>query len=212
MELARKKKRKAVRLDTPRGIRIMGIDTGTAKIGFAVVEQVGARMVALAGRRLVTSPAKKKEKRKMRVSADDRRRLTEQLDVMHELFDRFQPDVIAVEWYQPNLGQSKGSKGISAGALKAYLSVGIFLGYAYARGVPVFEYRPDDLKKPLTGKLAASKDDVQNWVRANIENAGALLDADKAEKSREHVSDAFGHCVLGLRELAERRKEMGYGR
>ena len=158
-------------------MKVLGIDPGTATVGFGVVERL-----ATAGRavRLVECGV-------FRTKA--REPLTRRLEVIYaglvELLDRHRPDVLAVEdiFYATNvrttvvLGHARGV---------------ILLAGAQA-GIAVAEYSPALIKKTVVGRGAALKPQVGFMVAKILQLRSAPTPADAADA----VAVALTHLLLG---------------
>ena len=158
-------------------MKVLGIDPGTATVGFGVVERL-----ATAGR-----PVRLVECGVFRTRA--REPLTSRLAVIHaglvELLTRHRPDVLAVEdiFYATNvrttvvLGHARGV---------------ILLAGAQA-GVTVAEYSPALVKKTVVGRGAALKPQVGFMVAKILKLRSAPTPADAADA----VAVALTHLLLG---------------
>lgn len=158
-----------------RPLRVLGVDPGLANVGLGVVEEVrkDARLVGTA--LLTTSPRQPQGERLLTI----RRRLA-------ALIDEHAPDVIALE------GQFLKHQGPTT--FRVGQAVGVVLVTAAERGLPVFEYGPEQVKRALVGTGRADKAQVAFMVRA-------LLKLD-ATPERDHVTDAL---ALALTHLQSRR-------
>jgi hypothetical protein len=67
---------------------------------------------------------------------------------------------------------------------------------------------PSDLKRVFTSSASASKEAVADVVLGQVPGLAAFLDRLPAGQ-HEHVTDAAGHALLGLREMVEMRRMMG---
>lgn len=160
-------------------MKVLGIDPGTATVGFGVVERL-----ATAGR-----PIRLVECGVLRTRAADS--LSRRLAVIHEglteLLERHRPDVLAVEgiFYATNvrttvvLGHARGV---------------ILLAGAQA-GVAVAEYSPALVKKTVVGRGAAVKPQVGYMVAKILQLRTAPTPADAADA----VAVALTHLFLGIR-------------
>lgn len=165
-------------------MKVLGIDPGTATVGFGVVEQLG-----LPGRglRLVECGV-------IRTGARDS--LPRRLQVIHEglreLLARHQPHVLAVEdiFYATNvrttvvLGHARGV---------------ILLAGAEA-GITVAEYSPAVVKKTIVGRGAALKPQVGFMVAKLLKLQAPPRPADAADA----VAVALTHCFARFRMGARR--------
>lgn len=160
-------------------MKVLGIDPGTATVGFGVVERLGT-----AGH-----PIHLVECGVFRTRAADS--LSRRLAVIHEglteLLERHHPDVLAVEdiFYATNvrttvvLGHARGV---------------ILLAGAQA-GVAVAEYSPALVKKTVVGRGGALKPQVGYMVAKILQLQAAPSPADAADA----VAVALTHLFLGIR-------------
>jgi crossover junction endodeoxyribonuclease RuvC len=159
-------------------MKVLGIDPGTATVGFGVVERL-----ATAGR-----PVRLIECGVFRTRAADplSRRLTVIYEGLVELLARHHPDVLAVEdiFYATNvrttvvLGHARGV---------------ILLAGAQA-GVAVAEYSPALVKKTVVGRGAALKPQVGCMVAKLLKLECAPSPADAADA----VAVALTHLLRGI--------------
>jgi crossover junction endodeoxyribonuclease RuvC len=128
-------------------MKVMGIDPGTLRVGYGVVEEKNSRFIA--GRfGALSIPGKKP--------------IAQRLKIIHEslyaLLQEEAPHVVAVE--EVFYGKSvKSAIRIGEGRAVAMLA-------AAQLNLPVFEYSPAVVKKAVTGKGGAHKVQVQNMVQA----------------------------------------------
>jgi crossover junction endodeoxyribonuclease RuvC len=87
-------------------------------------------------------------------------RLKELYDSLLQVVDETKPEVVAVE-------KLFFSKNITTGIAVAEAR-GIVLLVAEQKGLPVFEYTPNEIKKTLTGYGAASKSQMQEMVKMQL--------------------------------------------
>ena len=165
-------------------MRVLGIDPGTATVGYGVVERTASLGPAA---RLVECGV---------LRTRPRDQLPLRLAVIHEglqeLIARHRPDVLAVEdiFYATNvrttvvLGHARGV---------------ILLAGAQA-GVAVAEYSPALVKKTVVGRGAALKPQVGYMVAKILQLKTAPSPADAADA----VAVALTHLFLALRPGARR--------
>jgi crossover junction endodeoxyribonuclease RuvC len=165
-------------------MRVLGIDPGTATVGYGVVER-GANPGAAA--RLVECGL---------LRTRPRDTLQRRLAVIHEglteLIERHRPDVLAVEdiFYAANvrttvvLGHARGV---------------ILLAGAQA-GITVAEYSPAVVKKTVVGRGGALKPQVGYMVAKLLKLAAAPQPADAADA----VAVALTHLLTGFRRIQAR--------
>lgn len=125
---------------------VLGVDPGTAAVGYGVVRTEGAELRDLAHGCLTTSPALPLPERLLLVH-----------DGMTDLIARFGPSLVAVEriYFQTN----------AQTALAVGHARGVILLAAARAGIPVVEATPNEVKQAVTGHGAADKRQVQRMVR-----------------------------------------------
>lgn len=131
-------------------MRILGIDPGIGICGFGLIEtntRAGAK--ALDYGAVITE-----------IGAALPGRLKELYDSLVEVFDETKPEVVAVE-------KLFFSKNITTGIAVAEAR-GIVLLVAEQKGLPVYEYSPNEIKKALTGYGAATKAQIQEMTRLHL--------------------------------------------
>lgn len=157
-------------------IRILGIDPGSRLTGYGVIDMDGQRAVHVAGGCL-------------RVAALGS--LGERLHAIYEgvsgIINRYHPEEMAVEMVFMSrnadsalkLGQARGAA-IVAGA---------------ARGLPVHEYTPTQIKQAVVGRGHAEKVQVQHMVRVLL-----CLTEMPAQDAADALAAAIchGHIRQGL--------------
>mgnify|MGYP002631703109 FL=1 len=127
--------------------RILGIDPGTVVMGFGVVERVGSEL------RLIDLGSVK-----FAASKESVERLGDILASVEELLDRFQPTSLAVE--APFFGKNVQSM------LKLGRAQGVVLSAGLRRGLTVAEYPPAVVKRRISGRGAASKEQLAGFLEA----------------------------------------------
>lgn len=160
-------------------MRVLGIDPGTATVGYGVVERSSSPGSAA---RLVECGVLR-----TRASAPLQQRLAVIHEGLQELIERHRPDVLAVEdiFYATNvrttvvLGHARGV---------------ILLAGAQA-GILVAEYSPALVKKTVVGRGAALKPQVGYMVAKLLKLRTAPTPADAADA----VAVALTHLLTGFR-------------
>ncbi|MBQ3293385.1 crossover junction endodeoxyribonuclease RuvC [Candidatus Saccharibacteria bacterium] len=132
-------------------MKIIGIDPGIGICGFGVIETagVGSNLRVLDFGAVTT-----------KVDAPMPSRLLELYESLGEVFDETKPDVVAVE-------KLFFSKNITTGIAVAEAR-GVVLLVAEQKGLPVFEYTPNEIKMTLTGYGSADKSQMQEMVRVQL--------------------------------------------
>jgi len=125
---------------------VLGIDPGTAALGYGIVERSGGRLREIDHGCLVTSPDSSLPERLLAIHA-----LVDDLLALH------QPDLLAVErlFFSKNVQTAFG-----VGQAR-----GVVLLAAAQHRTPVREATPNEVKSAITGYGAADKDQVARMVQ-----------------------------------------------
>ena len=127
-------------------MRILGIDTGYATIGFGLIEAERAQ-VHMVTYGAITTPAGLPLSRRLHQIGTD----------MAELIRQTKPDVIAIEELFFNTN-------ITTGIAVAHAR-GVLLYAAEEAGVPLYEYTPGQVKLAVTGYGKAEKHQVMDMTK-----------------------------------------------
>ena len=131
-------------------MRILGIDPGLGRCGFGLIEvSTGLNARALDFGVITTT-----------VDAPLPQRLKELYDSLMEVFDETKPEIVAVE-------KLFFSKNITTGIAVAEAR-GIVLLVAEQRGLTIYDYSPNEIKKSLTGYGSAGKSQMEEMVRMHL--------------------------------------------
>jgi crossover junction endodeoxyribonuclease RuvC len=125
---------------------VLGIDPGTAALGYGIVERTGGRLREIDHGCLVTSPDQALPERLMAIHA-----LVDELVALHR------PSIVAVE-------RLFFSKNVQT-AFAVGQARGVVLLAAAQHGVTVREATPNEVKSAITGYGAADKDQVARMVQ-----------------------------------------------
>jgi crossover junction endodeoxyribonuclease RuvC len=127
-------------------MKVLGIDPGTAALGYGIVERSGGRLREVDHGCLTTSPDLTLPERLLAIHA-----------LMDELLGLHQPDVVGVErlFFSRNVQT----------ALAVGQARGVVLLAAAQHGTPVREATPNEVKSAITGYGAADKEQVQRMVQ-----------------------------------------------
>ena len=131
-------------------MRILGIDPGIGICGFGLIEtdsKAGAKALDYGA---VTT----------KVDAPIPARLKELYDSLVQVFDECKPEMVAVE-------KLFFSKNITTGIVVAEAR-GVVLLVAEQKGLPVYEYSPNQIKMALAGYGAATKTQMEEMVRMHL--------------------------------------------
>jgi crossover junction endodeoxyribonuclease RuvC len=142
---------------------VLGIDPGTAVLGYGVVESASGR------------PGRLVECGVLRTRAEDAlpRRLRLLHDGIAELILRHQPDAVAVE-------TAFHARNARTTMVLSHAR-GVILLAAEQASVPVREYAPAEVKKAIAGRGAALKPQVAQMVRQLLRLASAPEPADASD-------------------------------
>lgn len=130
-------------------MRIIGIDPGTAIVGYGVVDYNDNEI------NLVASGSVQTPK-----NVSDAQRLAEISGDLTEIINRYSPDIASVE----KLFFFKNQKTV----ISVAQSRGVILSVLAKNQIPVYEYTPMQIKLSVTGYGKATKDDVAEMVRKMI--------------------------------------------
>ncbi len=125
---------------------ILGIDPGTAITGYGVVQEAAHSPRALAYGVIRTPANQPLPLRLVTIYAE-----------LNALLERHQPNAVAVE----EVFFSKNART----ALSVGHARGVVLLAVAQRGIPLFHYKPTQVKQAVTGYGAADKRQVQDMVR-----------------------------------------------
>lgn len=125
---------------------ILGIDPGLATIGFGVVRSERGKLTHIRHGAVTTPAGMPLPQRLLSIARD-----------ITELFETFRPDVMAVE-------ELFFSKNVTTGLTVAH-GRGVILMTAARETVPVFEYKPMQVKQAVVGYGAAEKKQVMEMTR-----------------------------------------------
>ncbi len=170
-------------------MRVLGIDPGTAVLGFGVVETGASRQARLVECGTLTTPS--------------REPLPYRLRVIHEgvnaLLVRHQPDAVAVE-------SAFYGKNVRTAVVLSHAR-GVILLAAELSGVAVAEYSPAQVKKTIVGRGAALKPQVGYMVAQLLRLKTAPQPADAADG----VAVALCHLMSASRQARFSRQATGVG-
>lgn len=147
---------------------VLGIDPGTANMGYGVVLAQGRQLAALDGGVICTPSDEPLERRLARIHAR-----------LCDLIAEHQPAAVAVE--DLYFGQNARS------AFQVGQARGVVLLSAGLAGLPCYSYTPQAVKQAVCGSGAAHKDQVQRMV-------GSLLSLPEPPQP-DHAADALAVAI-----------------
>lgn len=183
--------------ETARERTILGIDPGTATMGWGVIRR------SAEGNRLryvqhgaVTTPS----------DWEMPRRLGRLFDGITELVKGYRPEAVAVEQLFFNTNVTT--------AMTVGQARGVAMLAAYRAGVEVFEYTPLQIKQAVTSYGRAEKHQVQEMVRTLLNLRGIPKPDDAADGLATAICHAFSAPLGDARRAGEapRRGRIGVGR
>ena len=169
----------AVNLTDRRGGRIiLGIDPGTATMGWGVIRQEGNRL-SYVQHGAVTTPSQ----------WEMPRRLGRLFDGVTELVKGYHPETVAVEelFFNTNV-----TTAITVGQAR-----GVVLLAAYRAGIEVAEYTPLQVKQAITSYGRAEKRQVQEMVKSLLRLREIPKPDDAADGLAIAVCHAFSSRIGG---------------
>ena len=167
----------------------LGIDPGFASLGYSVVEIGEDSEHVLAMDVVRTSPATRK--RRIREADDNVRRAGEIVKAIRGVFDRHNITVLCCE-------SMSFPRGASAAA-KLAMAWGAVVAIAIEHDVPILQATPKEIKKSVTGKKTASKEEVRKVLEEKY--GGEVLARKIAHVTsckQEHAFDALAAVISCL--------------
>lgn len=158
---------------------VLGIDPGTAALGYGIVESTRGRIREVDHGCLETSPDVSLPERLLAIHA-----------LVDELLASHQPAVVAVErlFFSKNVQTAFG-----VGQAR-----GVVLLAAAQHGVPVREATPNEVKSAIAGYGAADKEQVQRMVQMVLGMADRPRPDDAADALAIAVWAANTHSSVGM--------------
>lgn len=148
---------------SPRGgLRVLGIDPGLTRCGYAVVDSARPRPIPAAIGVMATPVDAELPERLARLRVD-----------ITSLLEEYAPDVVAVErvFFQVNVRT----------AMSVGQASGIALAEAWAAGCEVVQYTPNEVKQAVTGHGGADKAQVGKMVQMRLGLPAVPKPADAAD-------------------------------
>ena len=169
---------------TAAAVRILGLDPGSRRTGYGVIERRGADWVHVAHGCVTVTGAGQSLPERLRVIFES----------LHELITTHSPGEVAIERVFVNRNVDSALKlGQARGAALC----------AVPKGLPVFEYAPRAIKLALVGSGAAEKVQVAHMIRTLLGLQGHIT-ADAADALAVAVCHAHSRRLHELAAQAER--------
>jgi crossover junction endodeoxyribonuclease RuvC len=165
---------------TGRRLRVLGIDPGLTRCGYAVVDGRGPTAATAVSLGVIRTPA----------SDPLPQRLAALRAELAALIAEFGPDAVAVEhvFFQVNVRT----------AMSVGQASGLALAEAASAGCEVVQYTPNQVKDAVAGWGAADKAQVQKMVQARLGLRARPTPADAADAA------ALALCHLAVAPMAKR--------
>jgi crossover junction endodeoxyribonuclease RuvC len=161
-------------------MRLLGLDPGLRNTGWGVIDAEGNRL-----KHVAQGVVKTVDDASLAVRLNDLYRK------LGEVLDQYQPDAAAVE--ETFVNKNPGS------TLKLGMARGVVLLAPAERGIPVFEYAANLVKKSVVGVGHADKIQVQMMVKRLLPGATSGADAcDALAVAICHVHHAATHRAVSL--------------
>jgi len=171
--------------------RILGIDPGTLRLGFGLIEASGATARLLASG-ILTAPA----------TWENARRLGRIATELAALLDRERPACVALE------ASFFGKNPLSL--IRLGEARGMVLALAGSRGLEVHDYPPATVKKSVVGNGGASKEQVARMVAAQFPELRPAAGATRSPRTLDQTDAvAIAWCHVHQQRLADRRAAIG---
>ena len=155
-------------------MKILGIDPGTGRLGFGVIEVSRGNSVRLLTAGVITTPA----------HTSLPIRLEDIYDSLHQIAAETNPDVMSIE------------KLFFAQNITTAISVSHARGVAMLVGqqchMEIAEYTPLQIKQTLTGYGRADKKQMQEMVRLHLK----LKDIPKPDDAADALAAAITHSLI----------------
>lgn len=154
----------ATRANRPVGtLRVLGIDPGLTRCGFAVVDGKGPSASSAITMGVIRTPS----------TEELPQRLASLRDELVALIQEFDPDVVSVErvFFQTNVRT----------AMSVGQASGLALCEAAAAGCEVVQYTPNEVKNTVAGYGGATKQQIQKMVQTRLNLSKPPTPADAAD-------------------------------
>lgn len=155
-------------------MRILGIDPGTHRLGYGVIDKQGSRLVAVTYGCLQTN--------RLATTAG---RLQEIFKEVTNIVTKYSPDQIAIEelYFMQNVTT----------ALRVAEARGVVLLAAVQAGLVIAEYKPNAIKAAVAGYGMASKQQIQKMVQLQLK----LTVLPKPDDAADGLAVAMCHALVG---------------
>lgn len=156
-------------------MRILGIDPGYAICGFGIIEQHNQKIKPLDFGVISTQPRVPFEQRLLAIH-----------DGITALMKRYEPEVVAIEelFFSRNTTTAMGTA----------QARGVIILAAAKMNLPVFEYKPSQVKNAVTGYGKADKKQVQQMVKTIL----GLSEVPQPDDAADALAVAIAQANQGM--------------
>jgi crossover junction endodeoxyribonuclease RuvC len=146
----------------PSLVRIIGIDPGLSRCGYAVIDYDGRNPDPVEYGLVKTNPHDETTKRISEIQTE-----------IGRIIDEFKPDEFAIErvYFHRNVST----------AINVAMVMGALISLATQRGISARQYTPLQIKRAITGAGRASKEQVQKMIQVHYRLAELPKPADVAD-------------------------------
>ena len=143
-------------------MKILGIDPALSKLGWGIIESRPPRINYLASGIISTDNKDETHKRLAFLSSS-----------IKEIIDLYQPDLIGMEETFVNMNPSTSLKlGYVRGAMMSLIG---------QYNIPFFEYKPNAIKKTVTGVGHAEKEQIMHMIKLILSGCPPIKHSDEAD-------------------------------
>ena len=155
-------------------MRILGIDPGTGRLGFGVIDFAKGKKPKMVDAGVITTPA----------HTPLETRLLDIFNNLTEIIRELRPDTVSIEklFFARNITT----------AISVAEARGVAILVAAQNRLPVYEYTPLQIKQTLTGYGRADKKQVQEMVRIHL----ALREIPKPDDAADALAAAITHSLM----------------
>lgn len=153
---------------------ILGIDPGTATMGYGIIKKEGMDLICLEYGLIQTKSG-----------LDDSKRLKKIDENLEKIFNEFNPDALAIE-------KVYFSKNVKT-AMTVSQAKGIVMLKAAKNNIDVYEFTPSQIKATVAGHGKAKKMQVQKMIKSQLKL--------KERPRPNDAADALGAAICGSQKI-----------
>ena len=153
---------------------ILGIDPGTATMGYGVIKKEGMNLTCLEYGLIKTKKSLSDAERLKKIDRD-----------LKDLFNEFSPDVLAIE-------KVYFSKNVKT-AMTVSQAKGVAMLRAAKSNIQIYEFTPSQIKATVAGHGKAKKMQVQKMIKSQLKL--------KERPRPNDAADALGAAICGSQKI-----------